>query len=206
MKIIAHRGSIDGYKENTKEAILNSLKQDYIDGVEFDVRMTKDHKFIIHHDPFYEGKLISITKYKHLKKLPELEELLKKINSQKIIMIEVKEEIGKYKIVVYYLYRLLKKYNLNFYICSFNYKLMKFFLQKHPNIVTGLIIGMKINEKNIKNDFDFNSLNYKCIDKATEKETFVWTINKQDELKFIPNRFNIITDKSKLMYEVITHG
>jgi len=153
MKIIAHRGSGGTYKENTKEAILNSLNQDYVDGVEFDIRMTKDHKFIIHHDPFYEGKLISVTKYTHLKKLPELEDILKSIQSKKIIMIEIKEEIGKYKIVVYYLYKILKKYNLNFYICSFNYKLMKYFLQKHPNIITGLIIGMRINEKYINNVF-----------------------------------------------------
>jgi len=206
MKIIANRGSGGTYKENTKEAILNSLNQDYVDGVEFDIRMTKDHKFIIHHDPFYEGKLISVTKYTHLKKLPELEDILKSIQSKKIIMIEIKEEIGKYKIVVYYLYKILKKYNLNFYICSFNYKLMKYFLQKHPNIITGLIIGMRINEKYIKNEFDFNSLNYKCIDKASEKETFIWTVNKKSELSVIPDRFNIITDKSKLMYETIIHG
>lgn len=205
MKIIAHRGNSDKYKANTKEAILNSLTKEYIDGVEFDVRMTKDHKFVIHHDPFYEGKLISITRYKYLKKLPELENVLNEINSKKIIMIEIKEEIGKYKRVVYFLYKILKKYNLNFYICSFNYKLMEFFLQKHPNITTGLIIGMSINEKNIKNDFDFNSLNYKCIDKAGEKETFIWTVNTKEELQSIPLRFNVITDKSKLIHQNIIY-
>ena len=44
---IAHRGNgKHRYLENTKEAILNVLKEE-VDGVEFDIRMTKDEKFVI---------------------------------------------------------------------------------------------------------------------------------------------------------------
>ena len=38
MKIIAHRGNDNVHKENTLEAILNSLNEDYTNGVEFDIR------------------------------------------------------------------------------------------------------------------------------------------------------------------------
>ena len=69
MKIIAHRGNDNVHKENTKEAILNSLNTSYIDGVEFDIRLTKDGKFIINHDPFYHNYYIKSTNSKKLQKL-----------------------------------------------------------------------------------------------------------------------------------------
>ena len=67
MKIIAHRGNDQIHKENSKEAILNSLTKDYINGVEFDIRLTKDNKFIINHDPFYHYYYIKNTNSKKLK-------------------------------------------------------------------------------------------------------------------------------------------
>lgn len=204
MKIIAHRGNDGFHKENTEKAILNSLKFPYVDGVEFDVRMTKDYKFVIYHEPFYEGKLISITRCKKLKGLSTLEEVLSKINSNKIIMIEIKE-IGDNKLLLYYLYKVLKKYNLNYYICSFNYKIMKLFLKKHPKIKCGLIIGMKLNIDFIQNDFDFNVINYKAVDMVTSKETFIWTVNNNKELELIPDDCHIITDRVKNMYCLIKH-
>ena len=50
MFLIAHRGNNNDLRENSKEAILSALNQPYIDGVEFDVRMTKDKKIVIIHD------------------------------------------------------------------------------------------------------------------------------------------------------------
>ena len=49
--LIAHRG---GYKEsNTRENSIKAIKyavsKDYITGVEFDVRITKDNKIILFH-------------------------------------------------------------------------------------------------------------------------------------------------------------
>lgn len=41
---ISHRGNgKHNYKENTVKSIINVLKED-VDGVEFDIRMTKDKK------------------------------------------------------------------------------------------------------------------------------------------------------------------
>ncbi|MBQ9011796.1 MAG: glycerophosphodiester phosphodiesterase [Bacilli bacterium] len=207
MKIIAHRGIGNVYKENTIDAIFESLKQRFNDGVEFDVRITKDFKFVIHHDPFYKGHLISTTRAKVLQKLGlnTLEEILQKVHSNKIIMIEIKEERDKYHILTAMLYRILKRYSLNYYLQSFNYNLIKYFKKKHPEFKCGLLIGIKMNVNKLDNDLDFNSINYKHIKKAPLKETFVWTIDDKRQFDKLRDSFNIITDKSKYFYELI-HG
>lgn len=202
MKIIAHRGNDMIHKENTKEAILNSLDYEYIDGVEFDVRMTKDYKFVIHHDPFYNGKLINITKCKKLKGISHLDEVLKNIHSQKIIMIDIKQPLVN-KHYEYYLYRQLKKYNLNYYICSFNYNFVNKFAEKHPEINVGVIIGIK---EHMINSLSFNSVYHKYIDIITEKETFVWTVNTKEVFEKIPFRCNIITDKAKYISSMLKNN
>ena len=198
MKIIAHRGNDGIHKENSLEAIINSLNSKYTNGVEFDVRLTKDKKIIINHDPFYQGYYISHTNVKKLQKLGlnTLEEILNKIKNNKIIMIEVKVDNKNIKPITKVLIKKLSKYNLNYYICSFNYKFLKYF-QKYSNIKTGLIISLKINEKYINNDFDFNSINYLYNKKIPNKETFRWNINSKNELQKLNKKENIITDKAK---------
>jgi len=205
MKIIAHRGNDEVHKENTLEAILNSLKQTYIDGVEIDIRMTKDYQFVIHHDPFYAGYYIEKTRLNILQKkgLNSLEEVLEKINSNKILLIEIKEEKKNNKLLLIKLNKILKKYNLNYYLCSFNYDLLKTLKQKYPKYKIGLIIGIKLNTNHLNNNFDFNSVNYRHIEKVPKKETFAWTINNKETFNKVKNKANIITDKSKEIYEFI---
>ena len=115
MKIIAHRGNDSIHKENSLEAIISSLNSKYTDGVEFDIRFTKDHKFIVTHNIFYAGHFIKKTKAKVLQKmgLNTLSEILKNINSDKIILIEIKEESKKYKLLIYKLVKILNKYSLS---------------------------------------------------------------------------------------------
>ncbi|MEG2322347.1 MAG: glycerophosphodiester phosphodiesterase family protein, partial [Bacilli bacterium] len=98
IKIISHRGSnVSIYKPNTKEALLEALQDDYIDGIEFDVRITKDKKIVIIHDLLInfisngkgivkKMKLNKLLKYnfgtnKLKQKICTLDELLKKIKS-----------------------------------------------------------------------------------------------------------------------------
>mgnify|MGYP003314764404 CR=1 FL=1 len=49
-KIYAHRGFSSIYPENSMEAIKEAIKYDYIDGIEIDVRMTKDKRFVLIHN------------------------------------------------------------------------------------------------------------------------------------------------------------
>jgi len=212
MKIISHRGNGFKYKPNTKEAILYSLNIDYVDGIEFDVRITKDKKIVIIHDPIINfvsnGRgIVKNMKYKELlkynfgtKEIPSkitlLDELLSLINNKKIILIEIKEEMDDYKEIVDIVYKIISKYNLNIYIASFNYELIKYFKTKYNKC--GLIIGLGLNTKKLYNHFDFNIVSYNYRNRVDKKETFIWTIN---EVKKDINNYNIITDKPYLFHQ-----
>ena len=136
-KFIAHRGNDDDLAENSKEAILNSLSKPYIDGVEFDIRITKDNKFVINHNATINlnSNKIGTIKNMTLKQLKEvkfknhnkvyriatLNEVLKQIKNDKIIIIEIKEEKNYNTYQKKKLLKLLKKYSyLNIYLTSFN--------------------------------------------------------------------------------------
>ena len=110
MKFIAHRGNDNHeYKENTKEALLWCLKQDYIDGVELDIRLTKDKEFIIYHntsivelglnrmfianESLEKLQGINFGTVENPYYLSSLNEFLREVKSNKIIMLDVKKEI-----------------------------------------------------------------------------------------------------------------
>lgn len=48
--ILAHRGLVTDYQENTLEAIQGSIDDPHCDGTEFDVFLTKDNKVVLFHD------------------------------------------------------------------------------------------------------------------------------------------------------------
>ena len=66
-KIYAHRGFSSIYPENSIEAIKEAFKYDYIYGIEIDIRMTKDKKFVVVHDSYInnisdgEGRICDLT-------------------------------------------------------------------------------------------------------------------------------------------------
>lgn len=121
MKLIAHRGIWNKQvKDNSYKAIKDALNSDKYIGVEFDVRTTLDNKLIVYHDPLYNKKLVSKTLYKDMKDVSLLTNILN-IDSNKIFLIEIKErDINKKKFL-----KLLSKYNRNYYIMSFNNKVIE---------------------------------------------------------------------------------
>lgn len=205
MKIIAHRGNDGIHLENSMESILNSLSMTYIDGVEFDIRHTKDYDFVIHHDPFYKGYYIEKTRLSVLQKkgLNSLDEVLRNVNSDKILMVEIKEESSKFKYMLIKLHKILKKYNLNYYLCSFNYDLVSYLKKRYPMYKVGLLIGIKLNVNRMDNDFDFNMINFRHAKKAPLKETFIWTVDDLKTFEMVKNNQNVITDKAKEIYDFI---
>ncbi|PSR11973.1 MAG: hypothetical protein DA408_19995 [Bacteroidetes bacterium] len=48
--ILAHRGLVTEYQENTLPAIQSAIDNPYCDGTEFDVFLTKDNKVVLLHD------------------------------------------------------------------------------------------------------------------------------------------------------------
>lgn len=103
-KIIAHRGYYQAASgaENSLQAIEAAYKAG-IDGVEIDVRATKDDSLVLVHDDTYAGKLIANSTYNDLAKtrLPNGEKLptltmcfnrFKSYNNRFILFLDIKSE------------------------------------------------------------------------------------------------------------------
>lgn len=207
MKIIAHRGLHAHYKQNTKEALYEALEKEYIDGIEFDIRMTKDKKLVIIHSPIIStssirfGIVKNMTYRKLLKynigtkeepsKILLLEQFLKNLKTDKIILIDIKEENSDNITLVNKLISVINKYNLNIYICSFNYNIIK-----HLNEYNvGLLVGYGINKEKMYNHFKFNIVHFNEYEKVNKKkETFIWGINSKNVSKIKNKKAYLITD------------
>lgn len=147
IKVIAHRG---GYKEshtreNSKEAILYAISKDYVDGVEFDIRITKDKKIVLIHNSSikYHNKRYKVahTNYQTLNeiyfkiyhtKLITLEEILAFIPKNKLIFLEIKSiSKGLEKENLKLIDHTLRKYpSKKITLLSFLYKYLKYFNEK----------------------------------------------------------------------------
>jgi len=79
--ILAHRGLVTEYQENTLEAIQGAIDNPHCDGAEFDVFLTKDNKVVLFHDENMK-RLTGVDKsiyemtweeLKNIQVLPEIE-------------------------------------------------------------------------------------------------------------------------------------
>lgn len=225
LNLIAHRGNNNhNYPENSFPAIKSSLEENYIKGVEFDVRLTKDKKIVVLHDFTINRTsnghgivknmtLKELRKYKfgnnnYTYTIMTLDQLLKKINSSKIIIIEIKHELGNIQEVVNKLVKIIKKYpNLDIYITGFSYKLTNYIKDNYPQFKVGA--APLIVTKNT--DFDDGYDAYFIKDNffkpyKTNKLLFFWTINKasffDNKLNEIKNNMFFITDKAYLLKDI----
>ncbi len=214
MKYIAHRGKDNhSFFENSKEALLWCLKQDYIDGVELDVRMTKDHQFVLRHNSTLlvlgmEYHFIANETLESLKKinfntlekphyLTSLKEFLEAVDSEKMILLDLKLEIGDAKKYVDTLYNLLEEYShLSIYVCSFSYQIVKLCSTKRKFAV-GLLISDFMNKNK-----DYDICNFLSVSKGaffdihSPKKKMVWNIRTKKDLKGIPSNTYVITDNA----------
>ena len=73
MKYIIHRGiTSKNIKENSYMAIKKALKDKESIGVEFDIRLTKDHKIVLSHNSIANLNVIEETTYNDLIKNSKL--------------------------------------------------------------------------------------------------------------------------------------
>lgn len=135
---IAHRGLYDdNIKENTIEAFDNAFNNGY-QGIEFDVRLTKDNIPVVLHDSFLsrvfgiKGLLKNFT-YQELRNknidIPKLEDVINRYQN-KVMIIELKEKID--------ITKYLENSKNNYYISSFNYDYVSY-LKKSTNYKLGVI-------------------------------------------------------------------
>lgn len=194
--LIAHRG-LDNhdYKENSIKGVLDSLDKDYIQGVEIDIRFTKDKKIVMHHNMLYDFRIINKTNYNELNNIDLLEDLIKKISNDKIILLDIKCENNDYKVFMKYLLKLINKYPLNYYLCSFNYKLIQYLIDK-TKYPLGVFITDLINKNKDYNHLSFLALSKNSYNDIKFKTKFVWTINTKNN---ISKYKYIITNKAYLL-------
>lgn len=188
---IAHRGLYnDLIKENTIMAFDNAFNNGY-DGIEFDVRLTKDKVPVIIHDSFlsrvYSIKgLVKDYNYQELLDLnleiPSLEEVINRYNN-KVMIIELKEKID------------ITKYLNNsnkYYISSFNYDYISY-LNKSNNYKLG-VINYILNSAIDYSKLDFimvlDSIYHKKLFKLNNIEIIIYGVvgninNYNKDLKYI---------------------
>lgn len=144
MNIIAHRGyKTDNLKENTMEAFKHAIKCGF-NGIEMDVRTTKDKVLVLCHDSFINRVsngfgLLRYYTYKELlkynfgsKNKPSNIPLLKDAMKLKCLkVIELKESIDFNKI--------LKYVDENTYFISFNSNMIYDYKKKYPGLKFGVL-------------------------------------------------------------------
>lgn len=151
--LIAHRGKVDSInKENTIEAFKAAINDIKYGGFELDIRETKDKKIVVVHDFVVDNKLIKRVNYKELEpyNIPLLESVLK-LDTEKIIMIEIKDP----NMDIEALRKLLEKYqDKKIYLMSFYNNVIKEFLKLSHTCKCG-ILNYGFNHEYSYNEYDF---------------------------------------------------
>ena len=224
--IIAHRGASAIAKENTIESFKKAIDLG-ADMIEFDVRRTKNHMLIVHHDELLKGKAIRELTYEEIRKMaggqgffiPTFEEVLRYTSGKIKLDVEIKEE-GYEKEIVELLLKYFKKDQ--FVMTSFYDSCVRKIKEDYPDIKAGLILGTsepknfiltRISEffptrrcREARADFlvpHRRLLWFGFLERAKRenKSIFVWTVNDQ---KMIWNMLHderidgIITDRPDL--------
>jgi len=217
--IIAHRGVHNNITipENSLKAFKKAIELKY--PIELDVQLTKDNKLVVFHDEtlkrltnkegiiqkmnYDEFKDITLLNSKEI--IPTLEEVLKLVDNQVLIDIEIK----KTKRIKKTCTELIKQLNGfdNFIIKSFDFRIVRYLKKYNPNLEVGLLLtALKKHNKLVNNFFtrkfilkylkvDFLALSKKLLEvKDFQKiidsvPTLVWTITNKEE---IDNTSNLI--------------
>ena len=220
-KIIAHRGVTRNDQENTLLAFHQAFSEG-ADGLEIDVRMSKDEKPIIFHDEdtsrlFDKNLEIKNTMYSELQALgnkenqiPLLNEVLDFLPQNKECFIEIKSDAN----TVPFLDKLRIK-NKNITFLSFDKNVITDLKRRFPNkLVFQSFHTLQIERYGIKKilefykkgnsdglSIDIRDLSNKTIDKLLEKkiDLIIWTLNSMGRLKELSkkNIRAIITDEVK---------
>lgn len=209
---IAHRGSHnDEIPENSMMAFRKSLSRNL--PIEFDIHLLKDNNIIVFHDDnLYRmtgvNKKLRDCTYNEIKnlklkntneKIPLLKDVLKLVDGKVLLDIELKEDHDGNNLEIE-LIKILKNYNGEFILKSFNYKAVKY-LMKNTNYIVGLLYPdldsskLKLSplKKMIIRNINFNiilkphflaiskkAINDKCI-KKYKGPVLVWTIKTDAE-------------------------
>lgn len=205
MYFVAHRGLHSStITENSIEAIELGSKVKYLDGVEFDVRLSKDNKVVVIHDKTIDrvsngvGTVANMT-LRQLRKynygsdvapstISTLDEVLDVITPGSLLIIELKDEDKRNNLLVTEVLKILDKYpNLNIWLKSFSSQIVDL-LQNASKYPTGILVD-KTSTKELLKDTYFYSISKHVIDKnivknliKRDKIIMIWTVDTKEEL------------------------
>ena len=150
---IAHRGlHTKDIPENSLSAFENALKNNY--AIELDVQFTKDKEIVVFHDENLkrmtnDTRNIEDVNYDELKNLrlgntneiiPTLEEVLELVDSKVAILIEIKD-CKDYIELSEKTYEILKGYEGNYAIQSFNPFILEWYKNNVSEVIRGQLSG-----------------------------------------------------------------
>ena len=146
--IIAHRGAPGDARENTIESFEKAMVLG-ADMIEFDVRRTKDHVLIVHHDEWIQDGSVKDQTYGAIRRIartqgfdiPMVEEVLKWSKGNIKLDVELKEE-GYEEEMAELLTGTVEEDQ--FVITSFNDASLRAVKERFPDIKTGLILGKEV--------------------------------------------------------------
>lgn len=145
---IAHRGNSHFYKDNSKEAFLSAIDENF-DMIELDIQICKTGEIIIYHDTYIESQMIIDMTYSEIiekdDKILLLEELfqIEQISSVKLYL-DLKGSLSLIDALVKLLQSLRKKECIelkNLYVASFNLQHIEKMYNFYPTINYGFITG-----------------------------------------------------------------
>lgn len=222
--IIAHRGASGDGRENTIESFDKAIALG-ADMIEFDVRKTKDERFIVYHDEFIEGKPVTESTFEAIGRIaesqgfhiPTVEEVLRATCGKIKLDVELKEE-GYEKEIVELISRHFEEDQ--FVITSFNDASLKTIKDCFPRIKVGLLLGkfkaslrVRVSEffpmkrcENARADFlgaHVRLLRFGFLERARRKNipVIVWTVNDEEMIwKLLRDGrvHGIVTDRAGL--------
>lgn len=202
-QLIAHRGlKTSDTKENTIKSFKNAIDNPFYEGFECDIRTTKDHVFVIAHNPIIGSDIISLSNYQELKEkynIPTLEAVLK-LKTNKIMLLEIKE----INIDIKAFQDLIHKYkNKNIYVMSFFNKVIQKLHHNKQNEKLGVLNYLLNSEENYE-EYDFICILENVISKKIEEyfkqkkiTIFLYGIHQLEKtIEAYPNN-HYITDEIK---------
>lgn len=152
--VIAHRGIYDNKKivENTIGSFIKAINKGY--AIELDLHLSKDNKIVVFHDDKLERltnkkgfiKDKTVEELKKIKLLntdnyiPTFDEVLSLVNGKVPLLIELKYDIRGFKLERE-VSKMLKDYNGEYAIQSFNPKTIIWFRIFKNKIIRGLLIS-----------------------------------------------------------------
>lgn len=209
VKIVSHRGIVDGEFENSLNAIRSSLEAD-IDAVGMDVKLTKDNEIVLNHDltltrTFGFPYRIADLTYEEIMNLdaelpdeflpddnilPTLDEALALIDGQMDIHIDVKTnnnaDIFAEKIASTVEDNEMIEYT---YVQSFDPVFLSKLKEINPDIVTNQVMYFALgNLSAVEADYYtiyHGMLNQELIKTArqNDKGIWVWTVNSEEDIR-----------------------